>query len=144
MSSAVKVTATRGLLQIGEVAEQTGLSVRSIRHYEEVGLLPEADRSPGGFRLYTSATVKRLLVITGLKPLGFSLEQMREVVDLLEEFAVPGTTPVRLRELTELLGYYRGLVDEGVTKLRLRLSSAERFQGALALQLDAVPSAASW
>ena len=46
--------ASTDLLQIGDVADRTGLSLRTIRHYEEVGLLPEPRRSPGGFRLYSA------------------------------------------------------------------------------------------
>ena len=57
------------MLTIGDVAERTGLSLRSVRHYEDVGLLPTADRSPGGFRLYGDAAVERLLVVTQMKPL---------------------------------------------------------------------------
>lgn len=51
VSSSPRAGAEPARLQIGGVAERTGLSLRTIRHYEEVGLLPEAERSPGGFRL---------------------------------------------------------------------------------------------
>ena len=47
------------LLQIGQVAEATGLSLKTIRHYDEVGLVTPSERSPGGFRLYTTADVDR-------------------------------------------------------------------------------------
>lgn len=63
-------------LQIGTVAEQTGLSVRTLRHYEDVGLVRPSARSAGGFRLYTADDVARLLLIRRMKPLGFTLEEM--------------------------------------------------------------------
>ena len=65
-------------MQIGEVADRTGLSLRTIRHYEEAGLIAPSARSKGGSRLYTEADVSRLMVIRRMKPLGFSLEEMRD------------------------------------------------------------------
>lgn len=50
--------------------------MRSLRHWEEVGLLRPSGRSEGGFRLYTEADVEKILVIRRMKPLGFTLEQM--------------------------------------------------------------------
>lgn len=77
-------------MQIGEVAARTELSLRSLRHWEEVGLLRPSGRSEGGFRLYTEADVERILVIRRMKPLGFTLEQMAAVmrdIEALEEAA---------------------------------------------------------
>ncbi|HYH29228.1 MAG TPA: MerR family transcriptional regulator, partial [Pseudonocardia sp.] len=71
-------------MQIGEVAERIGLSLRTIRYYEEVGLAVPSARSEGGFRLYAEDDVERLRVIMQMKPLGFSLEEMRELLDLLD------------------------------------------------------------
>ena len=72
---------TDRLLQIGQVAERIGLSLRTVRYYEEMGLLPPAQRSEGGFRLYTDEHVDRLQLIKGMKPLGFSVQEMRELLD---------------------------------------------------------------
>lgn len=71
-----------GTLQIGELAERTGLSQRTIRHYDEVGLLP-ASRTEGGFRVYTETDIHRLGHIKAMKPLGFTLEEMAELLHLL-------------------------------------------------------------
>lgn len=68
-------------MQIGEVAARTELSLRTIRHYEETGLVAPSARSQGGFRLYTETDVARLMVIRRMKPLGFTLDQMRELLD---------------------------------------------------------------
>ena len=71
-------------IQIGEVAARTELSLRSLRHWEEVGLLLPSGRSDGGFRLYTEDDVEKILVIRRMKPLGFSIEEMKTVMGDLE------------------------------------------------------------
>lgn len=68
-------------MQIGEVAEQVGLSLRTVRYYEEVGLVSPVQRSAGGFRIYDEHAVDRLRLIRDLKPLGFSLDEIRTIVD---------------------------------------------------------------
>ncbi|OAE02794.1 MerR family transcriptional regulator [Arthrobacter sp. OY3WO11] len=69
-------------MHIGELAERTGLSLRTIRHYDDVGLLPAAARTDGGFRVYSEDDVERLMVIKQMKPLGFSLEEMADILEL--------------------------------------------------------------
>lgn len=76
---------THELMQIGVLAERVGLSLRSVRYYEEVGLVVPSSRSKGGFRLYTSDQEQRLLLIKQMKPLGFSLEQMRDLLSTLDD-----------------------------------------------------------
>ncbi|GAA1905135.1 MerR family transcriptional regulator [Nocardioides lentus] len=75
---------TPSAMHIGEVAARTELSLRSLRHWEEVGLLHPSGRTDGGFRLYTEDDVEKILVIRRMKPLGFSLEAMRAVMDDLD------------------------------------------------------------
>jgi MerR family copper efflux transcriptional regulator len=70
-------------MHIGELAERTGLSLRTIRHYDEVGLLPATARTDGGFRVYSEDDYERLMVIKQMKPLGFSLEEMAEILSAL-------------------------------------------------------------
>ena len=71
-------------MKIGEVAERTALSIRSLRHYDELGLVSPSAHSPGGFRLYTEADVDRLLLIRRMKPLGFSLDRMKDFCRALD------------------------------------------------------------
>ncbi len=74
------------LMQIGEVAERTGVTPRTLRYWEEIGLLPPAERLEGGFRLYSAADLERLTRIVQLKRLlGFSLSEVRRVVEAEEE-----------------------------------------------------------
>ena len=67
-------TATDKRWKIGELARATGLTVRTLHHYDAVGLLPPSERSEAGYRLYTRADVERLYEIVALRKLGFSLE----------------------------------------------------------------------
>ena len=77
------------LLKIGEVAERVGLSLRTIRFYEEEGLVVSDTRTPGGYRLYSVTAVNRLELIKRMKPLGFTLEEMVEVLTDLDSLADP-------------------------------------------------------
>lgn len=127
--------ATRGLLQIGDVAERTGLSLRTVRHYEEVGLLPPAERSTGGFRLYTDHAVERLLVIKQIKPLGFSLEQMRDVLDTLDGLSDATVSTARRRALQRALAGHQQAVVAAVDELQARVVAGRAFERALEVHL---------
>jgi MerR family copper efflux transcriptional regulator len=78
-------------MHTGEVAARTELSLRSLRHWDEVGLLRPTGRTVGGFRLYTEADVEKILVIRRMKPLGFTLGQMSAAMRDLETLHQPGT-----------------------------------------------------
>ena len=72
------------VMHIGELAEKTGLSLRTIRHYDEVGLLKPTGRTDGGFRLYTQGDFSRLMLIRRMKPLGFPLEEMTDLLRVID------------------------------------------------------------
>ncbi|WP_420081894.1 MerR family transcriptional regulator [Streptomyces sp. JL4002] len=113
-------------MQIGEVATRTELSLRTIRHYEETGLVTPSARSQGGFRLYTESDVARLMVIRRMKPLGFThrLDSGAEPVD------------AERRELLDRVRAYERSATEQVDRLRTQLSRAEEFAAALADRPD--------
>lgn len=73
------------LVHIGTLAERVGLSLRTVRYYEEIGLFEPAARSQGGFRLYGSEQEARVRGLRSMKPLGFSLDEMCDFVDPLNE-----------------------------------------------------------
>jgi MerR family copper efflux transcriptional regulator len=86
---------------IGAVAERTGLSLRTLRHWDEVGLVMPSGRSDGGFRLYTETDVERILLVRRMKPLGFSLDEMAELLDVADRLTagqVIGADDVVLRD----------------------------------------------
>ena len=72
------------MMQIGEIARRTCLTVDAIRFYEKRKLLPKADRSAGRFRLYAEGTVDRLHFIQQMQGLGFSLREVGELIQLRE------------------------------------------------------------
>ncbi len=125
--SASTASSTDASMQIGDVAERTGLSLRTIRHYEEVGLLPESPRTQGGFRLYGEDAVRRLLLVKQMKPLGFTLEEMREIVELRETLAGARLSERTRTTVLARLDHYQALADATLADLRRRLRSAERF-----------------
>lgn len=91
----------RQLLHIGAVAERTELSLRTLRHYDEIGLVNPSERSEGGFRLYSEQDVQRILLIRRMKPLDFTLEQMRELLDVTDAVTRPDASEATHRKLQE-------------------------------------------
>ncbi len=88
-----------GLLRINEVSAETGLTTRTIRYYEEVGLLEPAARSDGDYRLYDASDLDRLQFIRNLRDdAGFSLAQIRQ---LLEDEAARERNRERLRQTSD-------------------------------------------
>jgi DNA-binding transcriptional MerR regulator len=96
-------------MHIGEVAAATGLTQRTIRYYEELGLLPAPERTEGDFRLYTAQDVRRLSEIARLKELlGMSLAEIKQIVEadeareqLKSEYRAAGDSKTRLEVLRQ-------------------------------------------
>ncbi|ONM48878.1 MerR family transcriptional regulator [Nocardia donostiensis] len=120
-----------GYLQIGQVAEQTELSIKTIRHYDDVGLVMPSARSGGGFRLYTTADVERLLVIRRMKPLGFTLAEMKQLLDAFDVLAGDTATAAQRSAATEFLRECRGKTRDSIDRLRRHLAYAEEFSAVL-------------
>lgn len=99
--------------QIGDLAKQTGVSARALRHYDELGLLKPSDRSEAGYRLYAEADVRRLYRIVALRQLDFPLEEIASLLDAGEPD--PADTARRHLERVE-----RDLATQ--TRLRKRLA----------------------
>ena len=68
-------------MHIGQLAKQAGTTTRTVRYYEEMGLLQPEARSPGGFRCYSEDQLNRLRMILSLKPFEFDLEQIKMILD---------------------------------------------------------------
>lgn len=95
-------------LKVGALARATGLTVRTLHHYEEIGLLLPAERSPAGHRLYGVPEVRRLHQIASLRQLGLSLDEIRDALDR------PGQTleavlELQVRRLGESIARQEGL-----------------------------------
>jgi len=72
------------LLQIGQVAEQSGMPVKTIRYYEEFGLLKSAERTEGRFRLFASNLITRLNFIKKLQKLGLTLQEILGILQVYD------------------------------------------------------------
>lgn len=127
-----EVYPVRRLMHIGEVSDRTGLSLRTIRHYETVGIIGAPERTDGGFRVYTEAEVRRMDLVRRMRPLGFCLEELRTLLDMLEK--LPGTDGRRLKpgddadkDLLTGLRWFRRELDARCDRLRRELSAAESF-----------------
>lgn len=115
-------------MHIGDLAAATGLSLRTIRHYDDIGLLPATRRSEGGFRVYTEADLQRMLVIRSMKPLGFTLEEMAELLDVVDLLARRPADAGARERLADYLQRARRKRD----KLALNLERADTFVSDLA------------
>src|SRR6516162_7175802 len=92
-------TERRDLVQIGDLARETGKTVRAIHLYEELGLLAPAARSKGRFRLYTREALTRIRWIGKLQEMGFSLTDIQTIVREWEQVeSAPGAMK-RMREV---------------------------------------------
>ena len=94
------------VLRIGELAGELGLNPKTIRYYEEIGLLPAPQRSTAGYRLYGAADRERLRFIAKAKAIGLSLEEISEILQLRDG----GTNPCS--HVRDLLDRRLAAVDE--------------------------------
>lgn len=123
-------------MQIGEVAERVGLSLRTIRYYGEVGLVRPSARTSGGFRLYTEPDVARLNLIKRMKTLEFSLDEMRDLLAVLDQLESGGETPLSRDMLIDRLTMYRMAAEERCNAIRTQLETAEAFSTDLATEIS--------
>lgn len=75
-------TQAAGQIRIGELAAQVGLNPKTIRYYEDIGVLPPPHRTPAGYRLYTADARTRLQFIAQAKAVGFTLAEIRDILAL--------------------------------------------------------------
>ena len=118
--------------QIGTVAEMTELSIQTLRHWDEVGLVRPSARSEGGFRLYSDVDVQRLLVIRRMKPLEFTLEEMRRLLDSMDLLAERGSAENERMAAVEYIGECHRRATDAIKRLRKRLAYAEELTEMLA------------
>jgi DNA-binding transcriptional MerR regulator len=100
--------------QIGELSNLVGMSPRTIRYYEEIGLLNSVKRIEGGKRVYTDRDIQRLRFIKRLKHLGLTLSEMHELEDI---YQIDQTNSKVLSRLLELLETHVGKINERIQNL---------------------------
>ncbi len=115
---------TEHRLKIGQVAQEAGLPIKTIRYYEDIGLLnPTVSRSPSGYRLFAPAVLNRLSFIKRAQSLGLSLDEVRQVLGVHDQGQLPcgdvkeylveklAAVQVQIDELTMLQSELQGLLS---------------------------------
>jgi DNA-binding transcriptional MerR regulator len=117
-----------GAVQVGELARRTGLTVRTLHHYDEIGLLRPWQHSGAGYRLYTAYDISRLQQIVSLRQLGLSLEEIRDCLDR------PGFSPLEVIDLH--LGRLREQIESQQRLCRRFEAIAARLRAAGEVSAD--------
>jgi len=110
-------------MKVGEMAERTGLTVRTLHHYDEIGLLSPGRRTSAGHRLYGEAEVRRLQRIASLRHLGLSLDEIRSCLDR-PGYSLEGILELQIRRIEDEIDRQERLLDL-IIGLRDRLQSKE-------------------
>ncbi|WP_145943537.1 MerR family transcriptional regulator [Corynebacterium glyciniphilum] len=113
--------------KIGQVADDTGMSIRTLRHYDELGIVSPSGRSAGGFRLYSDEDMQRILLIRRMKPLDFTLEEIGVFLRAVDTLASTDATPADKEHASQLIADVRSQAGERLEKLRTRIAYAEEF-----------------
>jgi MerR family copper efflux transcriptional regulator len=125
--------ATAPLLRIQEVAAMLGLTTRTIRYYEELGLLEPAGRSGGDYRQYDDDDIERLRFIKGLRDdAGFSLA---EIGQLLEDDAARDRNRARFRTTSDA-AERRAIIDDALARVDRQIDSLREKMGRLSTMID--------
>ncbi|WP_101835592.1 MerR family transcriptional regulator [Frankia canadensis] len=127
-----------GRYEIGDVATLVTLSLRTARFYEQAGLLVAVGRSEDGLPLYDDDALDRFFLIKKMKPLGFTVEEMRSLLTLREGIGKPGLTAAHRAELHDRLRTWVSLAEEKLASLQEQVRLAEDFM--IGLRDDAARS----
>jgi MerR family mercuric resistance operon transcriptional regulator len=106
-------------LPIGELSRQSGVNIETIRYYEKIGIMPAPARSPGGYRLYAPDHLKRLSFVRRGRQLGFSLDELRSLLRLVDGH-------------TYTCAQVRALTLEHVAEVRRKISDLRRLERVMA------------
>jgi DNA-binding transcriptional MerR regulator len=122
-------------LSIREVCAKSGLTARTVRYYEQLGLLPGVRRRSGGRRIYGADELDRLRFIGRLKVLGLSLEEIRE---LNAVHAIAGSTRAMLGRLDELLARHLADLGARIEELSSLRDQIQKYRDHVAERADAL------
>lgn len=102
------------VLQIGELAEMLGITTRTIRYYEEIGVMEAPQRLEGGMRVYAKEDILRLKFILKLKEIGLTLKEMHELADI---YRLHKDSDRIMPKLLEFLDEHIQKIDEKMSRL---------------------------
>ncbi|NIR31128.1 MAG: helix-turn-helix domain-containing protein [Gammaproteobacteria bacterium] len=109
----------KGRFSIGALSGRSGVNVETIRYYERIGLLPDPPRTEGGHRLYGLEHVKRLAFIRRSRELGFSIEEIRALLDLVDSGAYT-------------CGEVKSMTDRHLESVRSKIADLRKLERTLA------------
>lgn len=124
---------SEGYMQIGELARRAGISTRTIRYYEEIGLMNTVKRTENGKRIYTQADYQRIRFIQKLKCLGLSLAEMLELEDI---YRIHRTNEKVLPRLIELLDEHLARVDNRINQLEQLKKEIQEYRERMVKKLQ--------
>jgi len=113
------------VISIGTLAKNLEMSQRTIRYYEEIGLLNSIKRVEGGRRLYTDADLRRLKLIKRLKIMGMTLSEMQELETI---WTIEKSNVKLLKRLSELLGNHLKRLDDRIADLDILRHEITEYQ----------------
>jgi DNA-binding transcriptional MerR regulator len=136
------------LLTVGELATRIGSNPRTIKHWEEKGIIEPDSYSPGGFRLYGEVYVQLCLLITDLQLFGYSLDEIKVVADLFRDFVAlkdntgvfpPEKTAEKLALMKEQIASLSAKMDQfeqGIKRWRTLLRQRQKEIAAIGLEVE--------
>ena len=113
-------------MNIGQLARQAGVPIDTVRYYERQHLLPTAQRSAGGYRVFSDSDLTRLQFIRRAKPLGFTLEEIGELLVLSDQHS-------------QDMGSVRDTAQARLQDIAQRMAELQRMHTALSQLVDACP-----
>lgn len=108
-------------MRIGELATRSGLPVKTIRYYSDVGVLPEATRTPAGYRTYDDTALDRLAFVRAAQAIGLTLGEIREIVALRDHGQTPCT------HVTDLIERHAQHVAQRIAELQRLQDDLQRL-----------------
>lgn len=118
---------------IGEISKKVETSTRTIRYYEELGLLNSVKRIENGHRVYTDEDIRRLKFIKRLKILGLTLSEMHELESI---WSIHKTNDVVLKRLQEILDSHLRLLEDRIADLNILRNEIAEYQGHIRQKID--------
>ncbi|MBI4317833.1 MAG: MerR family DNA-binding transcriptional regulator [Chloroflexi bacterium] len=122
-------------LRIGQLAERVGMHPKTIRYYEDIGLIPKAQRDSSGYRVYPESEAARLKLISRSKLLGLSLKEIKEITD----YAAAGRCDNAQSRLAAMIGGKISEIDARIAELVALKVDLQRYELELACRTQDVP-----
>lgn len=105
-------------MKIKDLSLDSGVPAKTIRYYEEIGVLPPAKRLPNGYRTYSESDLDRLRLVSGARQVGLSLKEIREIIEMRDRGEAPCTVLL-------------GLLEKKADEIEMRIRALQQLEGEL-------------